>query len=115
MKKFIVIALFFSATASFARPFHRTYFHPYHHTTTTVIVKKVTPKGWVDINSNRKKAEVYVNGKLVGTAGQYDGFPGKLSLKPGTYRIRVQYEDQSVVQRVSVADGREVNLNVQFK
>ena len=80
----------------------------------TVHVVKTQPMGVIDINTNRKKAKVYVNGSFVGNAGAYDGFPGKLNLKPGTYRIKLVSGKKVVKRRVKVTANAEVNLNIKF-
>ncbi len=80
--------------------------------TRTVVV---SPRlGCVDINCNRKSAAVYVNGGYVGVAGKYDGFPGKLELKPGVYTIKVVDGAQTYRQRVRVVAGGEVDLKIKF-
>ena len=80
----------------------------------TTRVHVAPARGKIDINCPNKKARVYVNGGYVGLAGQYDGFPGKLLLKPGQYRIKLTHKGSKVVKRVRVTSGGEVNLNVAF-
>lgn len=70
--------------------------------------------GWVDINCNRDDARVFVNGSLAGKTDDFDGFPGKLKLKPGTHRIRVTWMGHSVYRKVHVTVGHETNLNISF-
>ncbi|MCB1053388.1 MAG: PEGA domain-containing protein [Acidobacteria bacterium] len=92
---------------------HPHYRGAYWPTPTTVV--KIQPNtGVIDINCNQKEALVYVNGKYAGTAGQYDGFPGKLTLKQGQYRIKLVYGDKVEQTDVFVAINAEVNLNVTF-
>ena len=54
-----------------------------------VTVIKTKPLGMVDINCNRDLARVYVNGKYVGPADDFDGYPGKLRLPAGKHTIRI--------------------------
>lgn len=68
--------------------------------------------GFIDINCNQDEAKVYVNGKLAGIADQFDGFPGKLTLKPGAYRIVVASETQRKTYQLYVTAGHEINLHV---
>jgi len=70
--------------------------------------------GCVDINSNRDGAAVYVNDAYAGTAGRFDGYPGKLELKPGVYKISVVYGDRTHRHRVRVTAGGEVDLKIRF-
>lgn len=43
--------------------------------------------GALDLNVKPKKAEVYVDGDYIGTAGEYDGFPSYLWLEPRAYEV----------------------------
>lgn len=92
--------------------------HPHrHHIVHRPVVKVVqvpARTGRVDINCNRKKAEVYVNGAYVGTAGAFDGWPGKLHLRGGTHRIVIVSNGVAVTKKVRVTVGKEVDLNVRF-
>lgn len=54
--------------------------------------------GAIDLNVKPKRTEVYVDGALVGSAGQFDGFPDYLWLTPGSHEI-VLYRDGYVTQR----------------
>ncbi len=115
MKKFVIISiLFLLATTAFAgRLVVRHRYITYRPVVTrTVVVKPIT--GSIDINCNCKEARVYVNGNLVGKAGSFDGFPGKLELRPGTYRIKIVYHGQVYKERIRVLAGKELNLNTCF-
>lgn len=48
-------------------------------------------QGWggVDLNIKPKKAEVWVDGEYVGTAGEFDGYPAFLWLPEGEHTITV--------------------------
>jgi len=70
--------------------------------------------GRVDVNCNVDEAQVFVNGKLAGLSGEFDGFPGKLVLKPGQYLIKLKYGDQVRRYNLYVSLGHEINLNVDF-
>ena len=115
-KTFILTALFLTASigASAGTVVIRT--RPVVVAPKVHVVHTVKPvrRGTIDINTNRKKAKVYVNGKLVGNAGQYDGWPGKLHLAPGKYTITLKSKGSVYRERVRVVSGHEVNLNVTF-
>ncbi len=93
--------------------------HPRHrhivHRPVVKVVQVPAKTGRVDINCNRKKADVYVNGTYVGIAGSYDGWPGKLHLRAGTHRIVIVSDGVAVTKKVRVTVGREVDLNIEFK
>lgn len=55
--------------------------------------------GGLDLNVRPKKAEVYVDGKYVGVAGQYDGWPTYLWLEPGAHKIAFFHEGYATVER----------------
>jgi len=67
--------------------------------------------GAVDLNVKPKKAEVYLDGKLVGRAGEFDGFPGYLWLEEGTHQLIFHRDGfETVVREVKVM--RDVVVDV---
>jgi hypothetical protein len=47
------------------------------------------PTGCLDFNVSPPDTRIFVDGRLVGTVGEYDGWPDKLYLPPGEYRLRL--------------------------
>lgn len=89
--------------------------HRHAATTNKVVVVKPNRQsrmGYVDINGAPKKAKVFVNGTYAGLAGSFDGFPGKLTLKPGVYTIKVVHGNSSYKQKLRVTRGHEINMKV---
>lgn len=69
--------------------------------------------GAVDLNVRPKKAEVYVDGALVGKAGKYDGFPGYLWLERGAHELVFHYEGfETEVRRVRVSPGVVIDVEL---
>jgi len=63
--------------------------HRYHH-----------DSGAIDINTRPKKTQIYLNGYNIGNAGRFDGLPGYLWLKKGTYEIIYYLEGYETVRKV---------------
>ena len=58
-----------------------------------------------------KTAEVYVDGRYVGIAGSYDGFPGYLWIDAGAHRVElVQNGYANLEQEIQVSPGQVVEL-----
>ncbi|MDX1503795.1 MAG: PEGA domain-containing protein [Thermoanaerobaculia bacterium] len=72
--------------------------------------------GGLDLNVRPKKAEVYVDGVLVGTAGRYDGFPGHLWLPSGAHEL-VFYRPgfRTVSRQVTVPPGALLDVNLRME
>ena len=71
--------------------------------------------GAVAIKVRPKTAEVYVDGRYVGAAGSYDGFPGYLWIDAGAHRTLGGFRAVSVgrsltLQRMLRRRGRRVRL-----
>jgi len=80
----------------------------------TAVVRVVPNTGTIDINCNLDDAIVFVNGTRAGLADEFDGFPNKLTLKPGNYTIRIKTDSAQKTYRLYVTRGHEINLNVTF-
>lgn len=82
----------------------------------TAVIVAGQPRGVIDVNVKPKATAVYVDGKLRGTAGQLDGRPGKLVLRPGVRRIKLVTPGGVVVRRdVWVRAGVEINLGLDLR
>ncbi len=72
--------------------------------------------GAVDLNVRPKKAEVYLDGELVGRAGKFDGFPGHLIVESGRYRIAFYHPGyETVIREVRVPAGVVVRLHLDLE
>ncbi len=56
--------------------------------------------GAIDINVRPKKTQIHLNGHYIGTAGQFDGLPGYLWLRKGTYELIFYLEGHRTVRKV---------------
>lgn len=69
--------------------------------------------GWgaIDVNVKPRKAEVWVDGKYVGTAADFDGFPAYLWLKEGVHQVTVYRGGFESYQReIDITPGLVINL-----
>ena len=55
--------------------------------------------GSLDLNVKPKKTEVYLNGYYIGKTGAFDGWPGHLNLKEGTYELIFYLEGHETVRK----------------
>ena len=63
--------------------------------------------GAVALKVRPKSAEVYIDGRYVGTAGSFDGFPSYLWLEPGVYRLELVHEGKANLEReIEVSPGQ---------
>ncbi len=71
--------------------------------------------GAFDLNVRPKKAEVYLDGQYIGTAGQYDGFPGHLWLEGGSYELIFYRSGFATEKRIlTVYPGVVVDVRVRL-
>ncbi len=74
------------------------------------------PHGVIDMNVKPKETEVHVDGKLRGQVDDFDGYPGKLNLLPGTHRIMLLTPDGDRYERkVKIVAGHEINLKLDLE
>ena len=55
--------------------------------------------GAIDLNVTPKAAQVYLDGHLIGKSGKFDGWPGYLRLRPGTYELVFYLEGHETVRK----------------
>ncbi len=68
--------------------------------------------GALDINTKPKKASVYLDGELIGRVGSFDGFPGYLWLREGSYRLAIFMEGHETLERsISVHPGLVIKID----
>lgn len=72
--------------------------------------------GVIDTDVSPEEARVYLDGKYLGSADDFDGMPGYLYLRPGRYRLEFRldgYETQSVEVRARA--GQALDLTNHLK
>jgi hypothetical protein len=74
----------------------------------------VEPSGWTAVKTDVEpdEAAVYLDGRLIGTADDFDGFPDRLYLGPGTYTIEFRLEGfRTLTSTVDAAPGRSFDID----
>jgi len=114
-------------STSLVEAHRRPRFHLHGRTTAVVVVGKPKPAprvvvvngaryGVLDLNVKPKTTRVWIDGKLRGTCGAFDGHPNKLTLAPGIYRIKfVTPEGIEAERDVHVRAGIEVNVGLDLR
>ena len=75
-----------------------------------------TEPGLLDLNVKPRRTEVWIDGALLGTCDSFDGYPAKLSLPPGLYRIRLVTPGGIDVGRdLRVRPGVELNVALDLR
>lgn len=118
-----LIAISVPAWAHLGRRVHR---HP-HRRSTVIVVGKPRPvrhtvviagrpSGTLDMNVKPKATEVWIDGKMRGTADDFDGHPQKLHLAAGPHRLKLITPDGEVYRRdIHVTAGTEVDIDLKFE
>ena len=71
--------------------------------------------GSIDFNVRPQRSQIYIDGKLLGIADDFNGYPQTARLPAGRYNIRVVAPNGRVeTRRVYVIAGRELNFNLKF-
>jgi hypothetical protein len=71
--------------------------------------------GAVALKVRPKTAEVYVDGRYVGTAGSFDGFPSYLWLEPGSYRLELVQDGYANLEReIEVAPAQVLEFKLRL-
>ncbi len=66
----------------------------------------------IDVNIQPKDAEISLDGVVVGTADQFDGFPRFLVVNPGRHKVLARKSGFHIYSvTVSLTPGQQVNLN----
>jgi hypothetical protein len=66
----------------------------------------------IDVNIQPKDAEISLDGVVVGTADQFDGYPRFLVVNPGNHEVQARKTGFHTYRvTVRVAPGQQVNLN----
>lgn len=98
MKKFMlltmVVAVAWSASPDAAEAGHRRPFYPPPFGfwgPSHVYVEGAPNRAYVDCDISPEDARVFVNGREIGEADDFDGFPRHLTLRPGRYRLEFRH------------------------
>ncbi len=74
------------------------------------------PAGVLDFNLKPKATEVWIDGRLRGTADEFDGIPQKLLLAQGPHRLRLVTPGGVEIARViRVQAGTEINIGLDLR
>jgi len=74
------------------------------------------PAGVLDFHLKPKATEVWVDGRLRGTAGEFDGIPQKLLLAQGPHRLRlVTPGGVEVARNIRVRAGTEIKIELDLR
>lgn len=82
------------------------YYYPYYYAPVGYpgyVAVSYPNVGLADLDVSPEEAQVYIGGKLIGTADDFDGFPRYLALRPGTRTIVMKhpgYADLKVNLRI---------------
>lgn len=75
-------------------------------------VRPVPAMGAIDTDIAPEEAAIYVDGRYVGTADDFDGWPEYLVLEPGEYRIDAYLEGyEPLIIEVLVRPGMKIRMN----
>jgi hypothetical protein len=119
----VLTLLFLSVGRAWAHPRPRPHSHrkavivvgkpkPVRH----VVVIHGKPHGTLDMNVKPKSTAVFVDGRLRGTCGEFDGSPGKLHLLPGMHRVKLVTPDGIEIKKnVRVRAGVEINVGLDLR
>jgi hypothetical protein len=65
----------------------------------------------IDTDISPEEAEVYVDGRYMGTADDFDGFPDYLYLPPGRYHIKLRLSYETVTKQIEARPGMKLDFN----
>jgi len=88
---------------------------PVVHAAPRVVAVRPVNYGSVDFNVEPQKSKVFVDGKYLGIADDFNGYPQTAKLSVGYHDIRVVAPDgRTEHRRIYVAAGQEFNFNLNF-
>lgn len=88
----------------------------YGWSATTVYPTPGAQYGAIDFDVSPERAEIYVDGELVGTADDLDGFPDFLWLDKGTYDVVVYLPGyRTIARQISIYPGLIVDVDDQME
>ena len=94
------------------------YYHPFYWGVPYYVPRRAYRDyqlGAFDLNVRPKKAEVYLDGQFIGTAGQFDGFPDHLWLEQGSYELIFYRPGLATERRVlSIYPGVVVDVRLRL-
>lgn len=81
-----------------------------------VVIVAGRPGAVIDFNIKPRSTRIYVDGTLRGTADDFDGFPQKMHLRPGSHRIRLETPDgRTAAERVVLTAGTEIDVRLDLR
>ncbi len=88
--------------------------YPVAPPTRVVRVERVN-YGSVDFNVEPQKSQIFVDGRYLGIADDFNGYPQTAKLPAGYHHVRAVAPDgRSIERRIYVAAGEELNFNWKF-
>lgn len=67
--------------------------------------------GALDLDVSPEKAQIYIDGDLVGVADDYDGFPTYLMLPPGTYEVAIFHPGfETIFRQYTIYPGAVIDV-----
>ncbi len=78
---------------------HRYGYGRYPYRNLRFRASQVEQLGALDFDVKPKSAEVFLDGRSIGTVGQFDGFPDYLWLEKGTYDVTVYLDGHQSIER----------------
>jgi hypothetical protein len=107
------------------RPFHPVYpyrywypgpgFYAGYYGPRVVEVRRVN-YGSVDFNVDPQQSQVFVDGRYLGVADDFNGFPQTAKLPAGYHDVKIVSPDgRTVGRRIYVAAGEELNFNLNLR
>jgi hypothetical protein len=95
------------------RSYRSAYYRPVTHSAYyRPVYRSAYGSAWIKTDVEPDEARVYVDGRLVGTADDFDGFPRMLRVSAGTHRLTFRlsgYAPYTVVVRA--VPGRVVDID----
>jgi hypothetical protein len=86
---------------------------PYYGPTTTAAPPDLAV---MDTDVDPERALVYLDGELIGTADDFDGFPDYLYLEPGTYSVEFKLGGyKSAVMKVEARGGQSFPVDIELE
>ena len=102
---------------SYGAPHYHRYYRPVRpvYAGPRVVRIERVNYGSVDFNVQPQKSRIYVDGRYLGIADDFNGYPQTAKLSPGYHTVRVVAPNgRSESRRIYVAAGRELNFNLKF-
>jgi len=80
-------------------PYYYPYYYDYYYTRPVIRVDAGAPQGALDLDIRPDDTKVFLDGQLIGTTDDYDGWPRYLWLHEGTYELIFYNEGYQTIVR----------------